>query len=221
MSLIDLLIPPRCVCTKPVSRNFLLCSECWKSLDFIIHTCEKCHSPLEQIPITECKNCLNPVYGKSVVMYKGVATKMITHFKYYKRYMYGTMMAHYMVPLVKDLQFDMIIAIPISFRRLLWRGYHHTAVLAQGVSKFTGKPLLTNCLKKRHTKRQVDCDKEERLENVQDSFFINPKKLPLLKGKKILLVDDVITTGSTIYECGKILRNNGAAQVSFVTFARS
>ena len=221
MSLLDLLIPPRCICTKPVSRNFLLCPECWKSLDFIINTCELCGSPMDAIPDAECKNCNTPVHGKSVVFYKGATTKMITHFKYYKRYMYGTMMAHYMANLVKEMPFDAIIAVPLSFKRLLWRGYHHTAVLAQGLSKSTNKPMLINCLKKTHTKRQVDCDREERLENVQESFFINPKKEHLLKGQKILLVDDVITTGATIYECGKILRKHGAAHVSFVTFARS
>ena len=131
-------------------------------------------------------------------------------------------MAHYMEPLTRKIPFDEIVAIPLSQRRLLWRGYHHTAILAQALSRLTGKPMLTNCLKKIHGKRQVECqDREERLDNIKESFYISPHQEYRIVGKKFLIVDDVLTTGSTIYECGKILRHHGAKDVHFVTFARA
>lgn len=219
--ILDILIPPRCVCTKAVARNFLLCADCWDKLEFITTVCDLCGAPVHFLPMEECSNCKAPVHGKSVVFYKGLSQKIITHFKYYKRYMYGTLMAQYMAKLIENDDFDSLIAVPLSFKRLLWRGYHHTAILGQGIAKLTKKPLLVDCLKKKHTKRQVDCDKEERATNVEGSFYINLKNMHKIQDQKIILVDDVITTGATIFECAKVLKQAGAVHVSFLTFARS
>ncbi|USO02050.1 MAG: ComF family protein [Alphaproteobacteria bacterium] len=225
--LLNTLIPPRCICAQPISHDFLLCGACWKQLNFITHHCNICGTPYDPMVIEPCGGCKkrvagSPVYGTSLVFYEGLAQTIITHFKYQKRFSHGAFIANHMYKSIKHNPFDAIIPVPMSFRRLLLRGYHHTAILAQHLSRLTEKPLLVNCLKKRHTKTQVDCkDKKERLNNLKHAFYINEKNKTHIEGKKILLVDDVITTGTTIYECAKILKKAGAFHVSFVTFARS
>ena len=171
-----------------------------------------------------CQNCesnKNSLQGKSLVFYEGIAQTIVTHFKYHKRFSLGALIAHYMYKTIKHDTFDAILPVPTSFRRLLQKGYHHTAIIAQHLSKLTHKPLLTNCLKKHHTKRQVDCDQKERLTNVKNSFYLNKQNKQHIKNKHILLIDDVFTTGSTLYECARILKKGGARRVSFITFARS
>ena len=189
MSFLDLIVPPRCFCAKIVNKNFVLCPDCWKEIDFIVYTCRKCGAPCDSLALEKCQFCHNFVHGRSVVFYRGTVTKMITHFKYYKRFMYGKFMAYYMSTIAHQMKFDVIVVVPLSFKRLLQRGYHHTAILGQEISRYTGKPLIVNCLKKRHTKKQVECSREERLENVKGSFYIATKHQYKICKKKVLLID--------------------------------
>lgn len=108
--------------------------------------------------------------------------------------------------------FDLIIAVPLSRRRKLWRGFNQAEILAQHLSLNFGWPTSVNILYRRYnTRPQVGLKAKARLRNVQGVFGV--KNLSSLKNTKVLLIDDVITTGATISECAKVLKHAGASEV--------
>jgi ComF family protein len=117
-----------------------------------------------------------------------------------------------------DIEFDLIVYAPISRRRRNERGYNQAKLLAQELSQQYGKPVINALIKKRHTKTQVGLRRIDRLDNLSGAFEV--KNGLELKGKKILLIDDVLTTGATLDECAKVLKSAGARQVWGAVLAR-
>ena len=114
-----------------------------------------------------------------------------------------------------------ITTVPLHFLSRFKRGYNHSELLARGIAKQEGN-IFRNLLKKsRLTKHQAKLSRSDRLRNVRNSFSFHKKYLADIKGKDIILVDDVISTGSTINECAKILRNNGAKRIFGLFLATS
>jgi ComF family protein len=117
------------------------------------------------------------------------------------------------------LQDAVLLAVPLHKKRLKWRGFNQAEEIARELSRFLNIPLLQGCLSRtKETRPQVELNEEERKENVKGIFEVTNKEL--LKDKKILLVDDVCTTGTTLSECAKALREAGAREVIGVTLAR-
>jgi len=125
-----------------------------------------------------------------------------------------------------------LIPVPLERRKLKWRGFNQAEELGKELSKFFGIPLITNCLIKiKETLPQVELSDEERRENIKGAFLVKDKELiknpegnPLAfygAGKKILLVDDVYTTGSTMEECARVLKKAGAKEVIGIVIARA
>ena len=113
-----------------------------------------------------------------------------------------------------------LIPIPLNEKRLRWRGFNQAEEISKELSKFLKIPLIKNCLKRtKNIPAQVDLSEEERKENVKGVFFCQNKKEVF--GKKILLVDDVYTTGATMDECAKELLEAGAKEVVGVVVARA
>jgi len=112
----------------------------------------------------------------------------------------------------QTLGFDLVIPVPLSKKRKLWRGFNQSEILAKKISQQFGWPLEVTALARRYnTRPQVGLKARERLINIRGIFSAN--KNQLLKNKKILLVDDVITTGATMQECAKVLKQAGAKEV--------
>jgi ComF family protein len=110
------------------------------------------------------------------------------------------------------LDFDLIVAVPLAKKRRLWRGYNQAEILTEIISQRFAWPLASDViLRQYHTHPQVGLKAAERLINVKGIFKIN--NYQLLKNKKVLLIDDVITTGATMQECAKVLREAGAKEV--------
>ena len=108
--------------------------------------------------------------------------------------------------------FDLVIAVPLARKRRLWRGFNQAEILAQRVSEKFGWPLGSNLIsRKYHTHPQVGLKAAARLSNVRGIFVVN--NCQLLKNKKVLLVDDVMTTGATMQECARALKESGAREV--------
>jgi len=113
-----------------------------------------------------------------------------------------------------------LIPIPLNEKRRRWRGFNQTEEIGKELSKFLKIPLVKNCLKRiKNAQPQVELSEKERRENVKDIFFCQNKKEIL--GKKILLVDDVYTTGATMEEAARILKESGAKEVRGIVVARA
>ena len=116
-------------------------------------------------------------------------------------------------------EIDFIIPVPLSLTRRIGRGYNQAGLLAQEMSKHCQKPLLSDVLKRsKITKPQFLLSKRERLENLKDSFTV--KNADKIKGKTVLLVDDIITSGATVSECAGVLKSAGAKKIYAMSLAR-
>ncbi len=115
---------------------------------------------------------------------------------------------------------DAVIPVPLHFVKYNERGFNQAERLSARVSKATGIPLNTKILKRvKYTETQTTLDRSRRSENVKNAFVIRDKSV-WLKGKKVILIDDVMTTGATVNECARVLRKAGAIKVAVWTVAR-
>lgn len=103
------------------------------------------------------------------------------------------------------LSFDIIVPVPLHWKRFYQRGYNQASIMAQELSFVSGKPLVEALNRVRATKFQSSLDKHERIRNVEKSFNIKSAFKPMLAGKRILLVDDLLTTGATMQQAAKVL----------------
>lgn len=120
------------------------------------------------------------------------------------------------------IQADVIVPVPLHWRRLWQRRYNQSALLAQGLAKLSGKPCdVRVLLRVRATKSQGEMPSAKaRRRNVRGAFRIDPRRRDLVRDRTVLLVDDVYTTGSTIDACARALKGAGAAKVLVLTLAR-
>lgn len=118
-----------------------------------------------------------------------------------------------------DFSQFLLIPIPLDKKRLKWRGFNQAEEIGKGIAKFLNIPILNNVLiKTKTTLPQVELSEQERKENIKGVFFC--QKPELIKGKKILLVDDVYTTGSTLEEAAQVLKEAGAKEIIGIVVAR-
>lgn len=217
--IIDFLIPPRCVCGQVVSQDELLCYECWPKLEPVIYCCPECGLPYQLAIHDVCGTC-QLLKGRSAFFYNDFTKDWLMRLKYGDQTHIAKKMAYWMTK--RDPMFfqniDMIMPVPIHFWRLLKRRYNQSALIANHIGKIWHKLVVHNVLvKQKNTSSQGHLAQDERLINVQNSFAV--KKPQLICNKHILLIDDVITTGSTLQECTKILYDQGALSVKYLVFA--
>lgn len=116
---------------------------------------------------------------------------------------------------------DLIIPVPLHYRRLLMRKYNQAALLANHLARFMEKPVLADLLIRTHqTHSQGGLTAKQRFQNVSKSFAVNPRHLQKIAGKNILLIDDVQTTGATLDACSKALLSAGGNKIHVLTLAR-
>ena len=143
--------------------------------------------------------------------------------KFYDCKMIGTQLGNLLAELPEAQTLlstvDCITPVPISKKRRLERGYNQSQVLAEALSDRSGCPCLLLLEKHKHTVPQSGLERQDRLQNVQGAY--RPAKNSSVAGKRILLIDDVVTTGATVRRCGTLLRQAGAAQVTAAAVAIS
>lgn len=147
--------------------------------------------------------------------YDGIVRRLIHNFKYNDMPYVGGYMAEKMYACLQEMQiqFDLITFVPVHENRLKWRGFDQAEMLASYLSAQTGVPYKKLLLRARDTPPQFDLGREERKINVKGAFRAAE---PLhLAGKKVILIDDVCTTGSTLRECARILEKAGAVVIPF------
>lgn len=192
------------------------------------NVCKKCGSPLtSSIPTHTCFSCIEfpPLFTmhRSFSIYDGVVREMILLMKFKKIRIFGETLTKIAYEHLKEnnsiFDCDLIIPVPISNKRKTLRGFNQSEVIAEKLSKLLKKSILKNVLiKKIDTIPQSLLSFRERMENVRGSFKVKGNEP--LKGKSILLVDDIYTTGSTVSECCKVLLKAGAKEIKVFTIAR-
>lgn len=228
----DVFYQPVCiVCKEHISNANTLCSNCWGQIDFITEPlCKKCGVPAEQGDYSEylCDNqCTERgnVYqlSRSAVLYNHVISYLIKQLKYNDNTMIIKMFVNWLMQAGKNIipKCDFVTPVPMYKTKLIVRKYNQAALLANSLSKKSGKVCIVDLLTKiKDTENQSKLNRYERIRNLDRAFSVKRKFLSKLANKTILLIDDVITTGSTTNECSNMLMQSGAKNVFVLTIAK-
>jgi ComF family protein len=151
--------------------------------------------------------------------YEGPLRKLIHLFKYAKVESLAAPLSRFMIcALPIDRQFDSILAMPMHWRKRWERGFNQAELLARPIARRYGLKLKTNLQRARYTKAQAGLSETERLENLRGSFCV--KRPEELRNKRVLLIDDVLTTGATLRAASAALKRAGARHITALTLAR-
>jgi ComF family protein len=232
---VDVALPQLCAaCREPVDGAGL-CPACWSKLAFIAPPyCERLGIPF---PFDDGPGLLSleaiadpPAYGRAraAVRYDDVAKKLVHALKYGDRLDLAPTMGRWMANAGRALtaNADAIVPVPLHWRRLWARRFNQSALLAEIIAKESGqggaqKTVAHGALKRvKATPQQVGLDKSARAQNVQGAFRVPAEGKAQVAGRKLVLVDDVLTSGATIDACARALLRAGAASVDVLVFAR-
>ena len=228
-ALLDALLPPRCLCCgASVDRQGGLCPGCWSALIFIAPPyCACCGLPFEYETQDGnlCGACLAepPAFARAraVLVYDDGSRPLVLSFKHGDRIhaagAYGTWLARAGAELLTDA--DLLVPVPLHRGRLFRRRYNQAALLTQALSKRTGIETIPDALQRqRATPTQGGLDRKGRLRNVKGAFRLHPGQSVV--DRRVVVVDDVLTTGATLAACARVLTRAGAARVDVLTLAR-
>lgn len=231
--LTDIVFPPRCLfCGEymPAGVRPLVCEKCHKKADAFKGNCCRCHTDfvyLDGLPCCNtCKSARHPFDGVvSAYFYSGGVRRAVVEHKFNFNFNNSkTLSVHLsevLLTLFSKNTPDFIIPVPTSRERLWERGYDPLLEIAEEISDVTTIPLLENVLIKHKNvpQQSMVSSVRQRLRNVRGCFSLKDKTA--LKGKTVVLLDDVYTTGATSRECAKVLKRNGCKYVFIATVAIS
>jgi ComF family protein len=237
-NLLNFLYPPRCVACGAQfgpDETRRICAGCASRVEQMPEPrCEICGGPLESevSGAARCARCLAnpPRYRKATTIARyrttaedepGSLPALIRRHKYGLDQSVGRALAEYLGDdfALAGADYDVVIPVPLHWRRLWWRGFNQAALLAAEVAERLALPLdATSFVRIRFTNPQTARHHDDRVRNVRRAFSVaRPKSIA---GKRVLLVDDVMTTGATVDECARVLLRAGAASVDVFTLAR-
>ena len=227
--LLDILLPPRCLrCGGITDSAGALCHGCWGQIRFLAPPlCECCGRPfdIDPGPGAICGPCMvkRPPFARAraVFRYDDASKALVLRFKHADRVGAATPFARWMARAGADLlaEADVIIPVPLHRWRLLQRRYNQAALLANALGRLSGVPSQPDALRRvRHTTSQGHLGRKERKRNVRGAFQV--ARPGAVAGRRVLLIDDVLTSGATLEECVRVLRADGAAAVDVLTLAR-
>jgi ComF family protein len=230
----DVIFPPRCLTCHDILDHYAglpLCPSCFSEIKFIASPiCICCGIPFSGTgePDHLCGECIisPPAFSsaRAVFQYKSTLLETIHRFKYNERVflgkILGKIMAEYPYPAFNIKDFTLVVPVPLHSKRLRERGFNQSVILAREISRCLQIPLDFLALKRNiHTEPQVRLGKKQRSSNVRGAFDVSDSSK--IRDRKIILVDDVYTTGSTIKECSRVLMKNEASSVAVLTVARA
>ncbi len=217
-------------CREPLGDGAGLCAACWSKLSLIEPPyCARLGIPFVYDPgpgLLSMEAIANPpAYdrARAAVRYDDIARSLVLSFKYGDRLDLAPMMGRWMARAGRELlnDADALLPVPLHWRRLWARRFNQAAALARAISAISGVPVLDGGIKRvRATPQQVGLSKTERADNVQGAFRVPPERKAAIAGRRLILIDDVLTSGATVDTCARALLRAGAAHVDVLVFAR-
>lgn len=229
--ILDMIYPVRCpICGEIViPKGNRICPTCRNKLKWIKEPrCKKCSKPIEYEEKEYCNDCEKKNYrftsGFAMWVYDDIMRHSIAEFKYHNKKEYAKFYIEEMVenygPAIKKIAPDVLVPVPIHRSKYLERGYNQADILARGLGNQLNIPVLSELLiRNKKTLPQKQLTDRERLNNLKEAFEFNQKAVDCLPHKinRLLLIDDIYTTGSTIEACTETLIAHGIYQVYFIT----
>jgi ComF family protein len=227
---LDAALPPLCpACRRPVADDGGLCPDCWSQLSFITPPyCERLGIPFAYDPgpgVLSMQAIADPpAYqrARAAVRYDEIARTLVHALKYGDRLDLAPTLGRWMVqagaPLLTEA--DALVPVPLHWRRLWWRRFNQSAALAEVVAARAKLPVAHALARVKATRQQVGLAASERALNVQGAFRVPEAARADVKGRRLVIVDDVLTSGATIDACSRVLLRAGAAAVDVLVFAR-
>ena len=227
---LDLALPRLCpACRAPVDGQGL-CSGCWSKLSFISRPyCERLGIPFVYDPgpgILSMEAIADPpAYNRAraAVRFDEISRALVHSLKYGDRLDLAPMMGRWLAHAGREIlkEADVLVPVPLHWRRNWARRFNQSAMLAAAISATSGVPIATGALKRvKATAQQVGLSRNERAANIQGAFRVPPPGKPAVVGRRLVLVDDVLTSGATVEGCARALLRAGAANVDVLIFAR-
>lgn len=228
--IIQFLFPPACpICGTPVSTHGELCADCWLAINWIdCPKCVKCGYPfsvdLDLGGLSLCPTCASGKceldWIRSACVYDDVSRAAMLPFKHGGRIHYARFMSRAMMWALRDIDVDadVVMPVPLANGRLFKRGYNQATLLACPIANVLGVEMDLDSVRRIYRPDMGHKNARERAENIRGVFrVVRPNNI---RGKRILLVDDVMTTGATFSELRRVLMRAGAESVYGVTFCR-
>lgn len=230
-ALLDLAMPPHCLaCGLPVATEGSLCPSCWSRLTLIERPfCERLALPfaydLGEGALSAEAIADPPPFERlrAVALFDDIARRLVHGLKYHDRQELARWMAGWMVRAGRDLlgEAEVVVPVPLHRRRLWTRRFNQSAALAATIARSGGKPFAPLALRRiRATQQQVGLGPHEREDNVRGAFRVDQRRRIEVAGRRVLLVDDVYTTGATMKAATRALLRAGAKAVDALVFAR-
>lgn len=226
----EALYPPVCIsCRAEVMEPFGLCLDCWRDTWFIASPlCTRCGAPLQgATDAAFCDQCLGVPFAfdqaRAATVYDGVARKLTLRLKHGDRLDLARPAAVWMQRVGAPLlaRADLIVPVPLHWTRLLRRRSNQSAELARRLSAISGVPCAPDLLRRtRATGSQKGRSRADRRANLEGAFALARGRAHRIAGRRVLLIDDVFTTGATLSACAEALLAAGAAAVDALCLAR-
>ncbi|MEO7318055.1 MAG: ComF family protein [Chthoniobacteraceae bacterium] len=230
-ALLSLLFPPHCaMCSAATLARRHLCGPCLEMAAKIkAPFCRQCSQPFDGAidGAFTCSNCEDRRFhfDCAVSRYRatGLVRELVHRFKYDRCLYLRAPLAEWLAETLEDERilahpFDWIVPVPLHAARMREREFNQADVLAQLVAERHGERVLHALKRIRYTTTQTRLDREERMQNLRNAFRVRHSRR--VSGSHLILVDDVFTTGSTVDECARVLKESGAASVRVITVAR-
>jgi len=227
---LDLALPPLCAaCREPVDGKGL-CASCWSKLSFISRPyCERLGIPFVYDPgpgILSMEAIADPpAYNRAraAVRFDDISRALVHGLKYGDRLDLAPMMGRWISHAGREIlaEADALVPVPLHWRRLWARRFNQSAMLATSISTTSGVPIAAGALKRvKATAQQVGLTPTQRAANVAGAFRVPEEGKAAVAGRRLVLVDDVLTTGATVEGCARALLRAGASNVDVLIFAR-
>lgn len=230
--LLNLIFPThiKCVfCKRELNEQaiYSTCSKCITSLPFITTCCDKCGLPMPIGFLGVCQHCKDLNYdfvqARSVFSYKDEPLALVRKVKFRSKKIFIPEMARYMFEYFVswNINVDFVTFVPMFPKNEKARGFNQSKLLAEEFSKLSNIATIPCCNKILNTQNQRELSFEKRKENIKDAFKFNKEFKSKIKGKTLLIIDDVFTTGATTSELSKTLISAGAKACYVLTFAHT
>jgi ComF family protein len=225
-SALDFLLPPRCVLCGLPSGSICICAPCKTDLPWLGPHCNQCGLPLGSPKDDICGACIQkpPPFTRTIcpLQYQFPVDRLVQGFKFKRQLASGRILSHLLCETVISRGMtlpDMLIPVPLHNFRLIKRGFNQAYELSSYAGKILDVPILSTALRRhRNTQAQSGLSRKQRRKNVRGAFYWQP---PGIAANHIALVDDVMTTATTVSECARVLKNAGAKRVDIWVAARA